>query len=75
MDREQLIGTEMMAREAELPTARATERREQDLQFGLESAASINDRTIPLFNRSRPRYSSSGTFLGVAVPGGYARPW
>src|SRR5215213_10727293 len=65
MDREQLIGTEMMAREAELPTARATERREQEILLGLESAASINDRSIPLFSRSRPRYSSSGTFLGV----------
>ncbi len=65
MDREQLIGTEMMAREAELPTARSKERREQEILHGLESAASINDRSIPLFGRSRPRYSSSGTFLGV----------
>ncbi len=66
MDREQLIGTEMMAREADLPTARSKERREIEIAHGLESAASINDRSIPLFSRSRPRYSSSGTFLGVA---------
>ncbi|MGI8476191.1 MAG: agmatinase family protein, partial [Thermomicrobiales bacterium] len=32
-------------------------------EWGLPSAASVNDRSIPLFNRGRWRYSNSGTFL------------
>ncbi len=65
MDREQLHGTRMQAREAELPTARTKGRREQALAYGLASAESIRDRSIPLFNRGGARYSASGTYLGV----------
>lgn len=65
MDRERLHGTRMMRREAELPTRRAKERQEEALAFGLESAASVRDRTIPLFNRTNWRLSNSGTFLAA----------
>src|SRR5215211_2921610 len=37
--------------------------KEQELEWGLPSAESIRDRTIPLFNRGRWRYSNSGTYL------------
>jgi len=62
MDREQLHGTRMLQREAELPTARSKEQRDQELEWGLPSAESIRDRSIPLFNRSGWRFSNSGTF-------------
>jgi agmatinase len=53
----------MLYREAELPTSRSEERLRQELEWGLPSAESIRDRTIPLFNRSGWRFSHSGTFL------------
>ena len=65
MDREQLHGTRMQAREEALPTARTKERREQALAFGLVSAESVRDRSIPLFSRGGARYSNHGTYLGV----------
>ena len=65
MDRERLHGTRMIRREAELPTRRAKERQEEALALGLESAASVRDRTIPLFNRTNWRLSSSGTYLAA----------
>ena len=65
MDRDQLIGSRMLEREAQLPSERAKERRELELAYGLESAASIRDRTLPLFARNRPRLASTNTFLGV----------
>jgi len=58
-----LHGTKMLHREAEIPSTKMTERREQELAYGLPSAESIRDRTIPLFNRGRWRYSNSGTYL------------
>ena len=64
MDREQLHGTRMQAREGELGTERTTERRERDLLHGLPSAASIQDRLLPLFNRARTRYNSPATYMG-----------
>ncbi len=62
MDREQLHGTRMLAREAQLPTERSKADRDQELEWGLPSAESIRDRSIPLFNRSGWRFSNSGTF-------------
>jgi agmatinase len=62
MDREQLHGTRMLRREAELPTERSKAERAQELEWGLPSAESIRDRSIPLFNRSGWRYSNSGSF-------------
>ena len=64
MDREQLHGTRMLQREAQLPSDRSKEQQRINLELGLPSAASINDRTIPLFNRSGWRFSNSGTFAG-----------
>ncbi len=63
MDREQLHGTRMLYREAELPTEKSEERRRQELEWGLESAESIKDRSIPLFNRSGWRFSHSATYM------------
>ena len=63
-DRDQLHGTRMLQREEQLPTERTKERRAHELEMGLESAASIQDRSIPLFNRGGVRYSHGGTFLG-----------
>jgi agmatinase len=65
MDREQLHGTRMLQREAELPTDKGDERRKQELEWGLPSAESIRDRTIPLFNRGRWRFSHSGTYMSA----------
>jgi agmatinase len=62
MDREQLLGSRMLEREAQLPTTRTKEQIQLNLQLGLPSAESIRDRTIPLFNRSGYRYSHSATF-------------
>ncbi|MDP9365488.1 MAG: agmatinase family protein [Chloroflexota bacterium] len=64
MNREGLHGTRMLAREAQLPSTRSKEQQRINLELGLESAASVNDRTIPLFNRSGWRFSNSGTFAG-----------
>lgn len=65
MDRDGLHGTRMLQREAELPTERTRERLHQELEYGLPSAASIQDRTIPLFNRARTRYSAANTFMAL----------
>jgi agmatinase len=61
MDREQLHGTRMLEREAQLPTSRAKEAIQLNLELGLPSAESIRDRTIPLFNRNGYRYHHSAT--------------
>jgi len=67
MNREQLDGTRMLEREADIPSKERIERRRQALEWGLESAYSITDRTLPLFNRNGAagKFSSSNTFLGV----------
>ena len=64
MDREHLHGTRMLYREEEIPRERSRERIHQHLEWGLESAATIEDRTIPLFDRERRRYSNGGTYMG-----------
>src|SRR5215216_3738812 len=64
MDRELLHGTRMLQREGELDNQRDNERIAHDLEYGLQSAESIRDRSIPLFNRSRNKYSASGTYMG-----------
>ena len=64
MDREQLHGTRMLRREAELPSTRTKERIQHNLEMGLPSAASIMDRTLPLFNRGGARFSHAPTFAG-----------
>jgi agmatinase len=62
MDRERLLGNRMLAREAQLPTTQMKEMLQRNLEHGLESAASIRDRTIPLFNRAGLRFHHSSTF-------------
>jgi len=64
MDRDQLHGARMLEREAQLPSTRSKEQQRINLELGLASAASVNDRMIPLFNRSGWRFSNSGTFAG-----------
>ena len=64
LNREQLHGSRMMEREAELSSDRSDERQQRALELGLEAAASVQDRTIPLFNRGRGR-GNGGTFIGV----------
>lgn len=66
--RDQLHGTRMLEREAEIPERVKTERREQALAYGLESAASITDRSLPLFNRYGVggKFGTGATFLGVS---------
>jgi len=64
LDREQLHGTRMVEREAELPSERSKDRVARALEFGLESAASVRDRKIPLFNRAAGR-GNGWTFVGM----------
>ena len=68
MKRSQLQGTRMLGGRGGDPYKRRQELVEQSLQFGLDSAWSITDRTIPLFDRNpmlNGKYSSATTFLGV----------
>lgn len=64
LKREQLHGSRMMEREAELSSEKSDERQQRALELGLESSVSVQDRTIPLFNRGRGR-GNGGTFIGV----------
>ena len=65
MRREDLRGTWAMQREAEWPSTRRDELVRQALAYGLESAASIRDRSISLFERGRTGYSGGCRFMGV----------
>jgi len=65
MKREDLNGTWAIEREAEWPSASSDEAARQALEFGLESAATIRDRNIPLFNRNRRGYGNFSRFLGT----------
>jgi agmatinase len=63
--RENLRGTWAMQREAEWPSKRRDEQIQQALQHGLESADSIRDRSISLFDRGSNSFSGGGQFMGV----------
>ncbi|MGE3797785.1 MAG: agmatinase family protein [Thermomicrobiales bacterium] len=67
MNRESLEGVRAGRKEAQVPEKERDERRRLALEWGLESAWSIQDRSIPLFNRNSVagKFSSSSTFLGV----------
>ncbi len=68
MHRSQLHGTKMIEAEADIPFKRRQENVEQARAYGLESAWSITDRSIPLFGRNPAltgKYSSAPTFLGT----------
>jgi agmatinase len=62
MKREELHGTWAMDRESEWPTTKRRELAEQGLEYGLESADSIKDRSISLFSRA------GGVFFGGGSP-------
>jgi agmatinase len=63
--REDLKGTWAMNRADQWPSTKRDERTETALEHGLESAATINDRKIPLLNRSGGGFSNSGRMLGA----------
>ncbi len=65
MRREDLNGTWAINREQEWPSTNSDEIVQRAREFGLESAASIRDRTIPLFNRGRRNYGNFSRFMGV----------
>ena len=65
MRREDLRGTWAMEREAELPSKRRDELVQQALEYGLESADSIRDRSISLFDRGFNNFSGGGQFMGT----------
>jgi hypothetical protein len=65
MRREDLRGTWAMQREAEWPSTQRDELVRQALAYGLESADSIRDRNISLFERGRHGYSGGCRFMGV----------
>ena len=65
MRREDLRGTWAMEREAQWPSTRRDELVQQALAYGLESADSIRDRSISLFDRGGNGYSGGLRFMGV----------
>ncbi len=65
IQREDLRGTWAMEREAALPSVRTAERQALQKQYGLEAAATIRDRSLTLFNRSRWGLGQGGTFAGA----------
>ena len=53
-----------LEREAQLPLTGWQQEVSQGLEYGLEAAASIRDRTIPTFSRGElPHYAGINTFL------------
>lgn len=65
MKREDLNGTWAIEREERWPSTRSDDLTRQAIDHGLESAASIRDRKIPLFNRGRRNYGNFARFMGV----------
>jgi agmatinase len=57
-------GMKSVHREAEIPTTRGDEEIARSLEYGLEAAPSIKDRTISLFSRGElPHFAGINTFL------------
>ena len=67
MEREELQGQRAAAAEAAIPTARQEELAARVLEMGLESAPSVQDRSIPLFSRDGPFFAPGGAlpFAGI----------
>lgn len=65
MRREDLNGTWAIEQEGRWPSTKGDELARQALEYGLESATSIRDRKIPLFNRNRRNYGNFSRFLGA----------
>lgn len=63
-DRSQLHGTRMLRRLAEISDRAQREAVERGLEYGLEAAPSVQDRTIPTFARGgQPAFAGINTFL------------
>jgi agmatinase len=57
-------GMKSVHREAEIPTTRGDEEVARSLEYGLQAAPSIKDRTISLFSRGElPHFAGINTFL------------
>ncbi len=67
MKREELHGTWAMEHEAEWPMVKRREMLEQSLEYGLEAADSIQDRSISLFDRFGNFFGGGGQFMGVPL--------
>jgi len=65
MRREDLTGTWAMEREAEWPSKRREEIAQQAYEYGLDSADSIRDRSISLFDRGFESFYSGERFMGA----------
>lgn len=65
LNRDDLAGTRAMESEASIPSTRRDELTQRALELGLESADTIRDRKIPLFNRSRWAFGHPGRFMSV----------
>lgn len=64
--REDLLGVQAAFKEAAIPAAKGEEEIRRALEFGLEAADSIEDRTISCFSRGElPHYAGINTFLKV----------
>jgi agmatinase len=63
--REDLRGTWAMNQEAQWPSSRREELAKLALEYGLESAASIQDRRLPLFNRGNNTFSTGCRFMNA----------
>src|SRR5215469_9167580 len=65
MRRDELRGTWAMEREADWPSTRRDELLQRTLEHGLESADSIRDRSISLFERGQNGFSGGCRFMGI----------
>lgn len=65
LQRDQLHGTKMTEAEERIPERHSKERTQYALECGLPSSMSIQDRTIPLFNRSRRTWAHGGSYMNV----------
>jgi agmatinase len=63
-DRSRLQGMRMLRRLADIPDKKQREAVERGLEYGLEAAPSVNDRTISTFARGgQPAFAGINTFL------------
>lgn len=63
-DKGDLLGIQAAQKEKSIPQVKAKEEIERSLEFGLEAAESIGDRTISCFSRGElPHYAGINTFL------------
>ncbi len=75
MDKEHLHGSKMIQQEESISTKRADERRAENLEYGLPSAWSVKDRTIPLFRRDSRLLLPQPDVSRLALPARHARAW